>query len=254
MARRGSELRRALTLGGQAPAPIGALLLLVAAATVAGTASPDLAGWLDLRVPAGAPWLALLQPWRLVTWPLFQGPLPGGLITVLFAGFTLLWVGRMLAGAWSEALLVRRLVVIAAGAGAATLLLLAPLGLDPGFSGLWPIVNALIVSWGLVYPSQRVSWFGVLEMSGATAARAMAIGTPIWALVVGPPGAGVVLRLALFAPHLAAMGVAWLLVGGGPRRLWRRGTDRLRRRALDARKRRFEVIDTRSPERPRWMN
>ena len=95
MARGG--LRHALTLGGQVPMAVGGLLAALLLATLASTVIPGLGGWLDLDVEGG--W-RLLQAWRYITWPFVEGPLPGSLFTLLFAGLLLVWLGRLLTAAW----------------------------------------------------------------------------------------------------------------------------------------------------------
>jgi hypothetical protein len=256
VARLSPELRRALTFGGQAPLSVGVLIVAMLAATVGGTIWPGLAAALTLEVPAfeGADWAVVLEAWRLVTWPFFQGALPGSVLTLLFAGFMLLWLGRQLSYAWSERRFLVRFLVLSAGAGLGTLVLLAPFGFRAGYFGVWAVVNALLVTWGLIFPRQRISWFGALEMSGLTVAKVVAAGTPLWALVVGPPGLGVAGRLLAYLPHLVAIGLAWMLVAGGPRRAWFRLRDWWLRRTLDRQRRRFKVVSTDRPPPKTWMN
>lgn len=258
MARRSQlDLRRLLTFGGQAPYSVGLLIAGMVVTTIAATAWPWLGALVVLSVPSLDPssWADLLEVWRLVTWPFFQGDLPASLLTVLFAGFMLLWLGRQLSYAWTERRFLVRFFVITIGAGVGTLAVLAPFGYPAVYFGIWPAVNALLLTWGLIFPHQRLSWFGAVEMSGATVAKAVAVATPLWALVVAPRGAGLVDRLAAYLPHLLALGIAWLLVAGGPRRgLWRLREWWLRRR-LASQRRRFKVIETGgAPKPPRWMN
>lgn len=248
---RGGGLRHALTLGGQVPAAVGGLLAALLLATLGATVVPALGGWLNLSVEGD--W-RLLQAWRYVTWPFVESPLPGSLLTLLFAGLLLVWLGRQLAAAWGETGFLRRVLVISAGAGAITALFLAPLGWELRVQGVWPLVNALLVCWGLLYPDQRLSWFGVVEMRGLTVARIITVGTPAWALLLGPTGLGPLERLAVYLPNLAAILVAWLLVGEGPRRGWRRLTGRWREARLRKARSRFEVVDP-GPRPPReWLN
>jgi hypothetical protein len=250
VARGGDGLRHALTLGGQVPAAVGGLLAALILATLGATVAPALGGWLTLDVEPG--W-GLIQAWRYVTWPFLEAPLPASLLTLLFAGLLLVWLGRQLTAAWGEAGLLRRVFLIVAGAGAITALLLAPFGVEMRFRGIWPLVNALLVCWGLLYPEQRLSWFGVVEMRGLTVARLMGWGTPAWVLLQGLSGLGLLAALATYLPHLAALLVAWLLVGSGPRRGWRRLSGRWREARLRRARSRFEVIDPGPPPR-QWLN
>jgi membrane associated rhomboid family serine protease len=251
VARGGDGWRHALTLGGQVPVAVGGLLAALLLGTLGATLEPALGGWLNLDVEPG--W-GLLQAWRYLTWPFVEDPLPASLFTLLFAGLMLVWLGRLLTAAWGERTFLLRVLLISAGAGLITVLLLAPAGWELRVHGIWPLVNALLVCWGLLYPDQRLSWFGVVEMRGLTVARVIGFGTPAWALLLGPPAFGPLGRLAVFLPHLAALLVAWLLVGEGPRRGWRRLTGRWRERRLRRARSRFEVIDP-GPRPPgQWLN
>jgi hypothetical protein len=244
-------LRYVLTLGGQAPAAVGGLLAALLLATLAATLSPAVGTALLLDV--GDPW-RLLQAWRYLTWALVEAPLPASVFTLLFAGLMLVWLGRQLAAAWGERGFLLRAAAITGGAGGLSALLLVPVGGGQQFHGIWPLTNALLVCWGLLYPEQRLSWFGVVQMRGLTVARIIGWGTPAWALLLGPPGLGPLERLAAYLPHLAALLLAWLLVGEGPRRGWRKLTRRWRDARLKRARSRFEVIDP-GPRPPgRWMN
>jgi membrane associated rhomboid family serine protease len=220
-------------------------------ATLAATLEPALGRWLDLDVASG--W-RLLEVWRYLTWPFVESPLPGSLFTLLFAGLMLLWLGRQLTAAWGERAFLTRVLLIGGGAGAITALLLAPVGWELRVSGIWPLVNALLVCWGLLYPNQRLSWFGVVEMRGLTVARIIGWGTPAWALLLGQAGLGPLERLAVYLPHLAGLLLAWLLVGDGPRRRWRRLTGRWRELRMRRARNRFEVIDPGSRPPGPWLN
>jgi hypothetical protein len=166
-----SDLKRALTFGGQAPLSVGALIAGMAVATVGGTLWAPLARLLTLEVPTleTPSWVVLLEAWRLLTWPFFQGQLPGSLLTLLFAGFMLLWLGRQLSYAWSEQRFLVRFAVLSAGSGLGTLLLLTPFGYPAGYFGIWAVLNALLLTWGLIFPNQRISWFGRLGARGGAA-------------------------------------------------------------------------------------
>jgi lysylphosphatidylglycerol synthetase-like protein (DUF2156 family) len=244
MRRGGDGLRHALTLGGQVPVAVGGLLAALLLATLAATVEPALSGWLALDLEP-EPGFRLLEAWRYLTWPFVEGPLPGSLFTLLFAGLMLVWLGRLLTAAWGERVFLWRALCITAGAGAITALLLTPLGRSLRVQGIWPLTNALLLCWGLLYPDQRISWFGVLEMRGRTVAQVVAVGTLVWALLLG---------LAVHLPHLAALLMAWLLVGDGPRWGWRRLTRAWRERRLRRARSRFEVIDP-GPRPPgQWLN
>lgn len=261
MARGGPQLdlRRLLTFGGHVPPTVGTVLALSLLATVAGNVSPPVGRLFILYVPAldTSGWVAILEVWRLLTWVLFQGSLPGGLLTLVFAGFMFVWLGKQLTYAWSERRFAWRCLAITAGTGAGTLFLLTPFGWPGGYFDLWPLANALLVTWGLVFPTQRISWWGVVEMRGATVAKAVTLGTPAWALLVAAPSAGVLPGLMLYVPHMVAIAIAWAMVAGGPRRTWWRVKEWWLRRRLEAQRRKFKVVTgtgTGAGKPPRWMN
>ena len=168
MARGPSDLKRALTFGGQAPLSVGVLIAGMAVATVGGTLWAPLARLLTLEVPTleTPSWVVLLEAWRLLTWPFFQGPLPGSLLTLLFAGFMLLWLGRQLSYAWSERRFLVRFAVLSAGSGLGTLLLLGPFGYPIGYFGIWAVLNALLLTWEATPAPKLVIAVGACACSG----------------------------------------------------------------------------------------
>jgi len=214
--------RRLLTLGGRTPLPVGALLALAALATAAGTVSPPLGRWLILQVPEpGTPVAAVAsEPWRLVTWSFFQGPLPSSLLSLLFGGFLLARLGGELARAWGPRRLLWWCLALSAGGGGLSLLVLAPFGWPVGWFGLWPVVNALVVSWGLAFPRRPLGWLGLAQVRGGVAAWAVTVATPLWAVLLGPAALPVGGRLLLYLPNLVALALAWTwgLAPGGPDR------------------------------------
>jgi hypothetical protein len=255
------DVRRLLTFGGRAPLSVGALLVAAALLTLAGSLSPTFGRWLILEVPdLDTPsWIVIFEGWRLVTWALYQGPLPQSLLTLLLAGLMLVWLGQQLSYAWSEKRFLWRCLGLTAGTGAITLLLLAPFGWPVGYFGMWPLVNALLVTWGLIFPTQRLAWFGVLQMSGAAVAKAVTIATPVWAVLFSPPGLGVANGLIAYLPHMVAIALAWAMVAGGPRRTWWRAKEWWLRKKLDRQRRKFKVVSGTGPgpgagKPPRWMN
>lgn len=265
MARRGVQLdlRRLLTFGGRAPFSVGLVLVSATLVTLAGSIWPVLGRRLMLQVPdLDTPsWIVLFEGWRLVTWALYQGPMPPSLLTLIFAGLMLVWLGQQLSYAWSEKRFLWRCLGLTAGSAAITLLLLAPFGWPVGYFGMWPLVNALLVTWGLIFPTQRLAWFGVLQMSGATVAKLVTIATPIWALVMSPAGFARPEGLILFVPHMVAIALAWAMVAGGPRRVWWRAKEWWLRRRLERQRRKFKVVSGTGPgpgprasKPPKWMN
>ena len=257
MARGGTDLRRVLTLGGHAPLAVGALILGMLVATALSGLVRGSAGLLALQVPPRPGLADLVEVWRLVTWP-FPQPLDGlVVVNLLFAGLSLLWLGRQLSYAWSERRFLFRFFTLVVGSAVLTWLVVWPLGLAYGYAfaylGMWPIINALLVTWGLIFPRQQVSWFGAVTLSGEGVARLFTFGTPVYALVMGQ-SSFIPARLVEYAPHLAAVALAWLLVAGGPRRAWFRLTDWWDRRRLRDQRRKFKVVGTNDKPPRQWMN
>ncbi len=243
--RRGLALPRFFTFGGRVPAAVGMLLAIVLVATVLGwmdRALIDAARLAPMRILRG-------QVWRLVTWPFFQDD-P---FTLLFAGFMLWWLGQQLALVWGEQRFLGRFFVFALGAGVLTTVL--ALAWDPAswvaHAGMWPVVNALLVAWAMLFPDRQVNVWGVLPLTGRTLALLVAAGTVLYAIAGGWPRG-----FAPFSPHLFAIGVAWVLARGlGPRRAWTEARLWLLEREQRRKSRRFKVVRKDGQgDRPRWMN
>ena len=249
--RRWNAAWNALTLGGQVPAAAGGLLAALLLATLGATVFPALRTLLQLDLGDG--W-RLLQPWRYLTWAFLEAPLPGSLLTLLFAGLMLVWLGRSSPRP---------------GASAACCSAWAPSWPGPACSPCWcsPHSTRTCASTASGRSSTRCcSAGGWSTRSSGSAGSAWwrcagsrwpgwsAWGTPAWVLLEGLGGAGLQNALAAYLPHLAALLVAWVLVGTGPRRGWRRLTGRWREARLKRARSRFEVIDP-GPRPPReWRN
>lgn len=226
-----------LTLGGRVPPAVGGLILALVGVSLVGHLS-GVAGWLVLS-PA-AVWEG--EVWRLVTWPFVEGD-PLGL---LFAALTLYGFGRDLAWAWGT----RRLLLTWLGFGAASglavvlLSLLLPL---PGAAGPWPVLLALLVAWGLLFPERQMSIWGLLPLSG----RGL-----VWITIGGTFFFGAFYGLRSMAAHLAAEGLMLLWFRGlSPRGAWQSfriwlGERRMRRRARHLR----VVKKNGKGEPPQWLN
>ncbi len=243
--RRSFDLPRFFTFGDRVPAAVGMLLALMLFASVW--------GWMDRGlIDAGrlAPVPILRgQVWRLVTWPFLQDD-P---FTLLFGGFMLWWLGSQLSHVWSEQRFLFRFLVFALGAGLGTTLL--AIVWDPAswvaHAGIWPVANALLVAWAMLFPDRQVNIWGVLPLTGRTLALLVVAGTALYAVAGGWPRG-----FASFTPHLLAIAIAWSQARGlGTRRGWSQArrwwSDREQRR----RARRFKVVrKDGAGDRPRWMN
>jgi membrane associated rhomboid family serine protease len=244
LARRGVGLPRFLSFGDRVPPSLGLVLSLMLAMSVW--------GWMDREVQA----LAALSPigidrgqvWRLVSWAFVQNdPL-----TLLFGGFILYWVGQQLAFVWSERRFLLRFLGYAIFASVGTTLLAYVW--EPASRqhlGMYPVVNAFIVSWAMLYPDRQVNIWGVLPLTGRMLAWLLLGGTLLYGVA-----AGGLAGIGLFAPHLFAMGLAWGLARGlGVRGPWRDARMWWAERDAKRRARHLKVVKRDGEgDRPRWLN
>jgi len=247
VARRGPGLPRLLTFGDRVPASLGLVLALMLAMSVW--------AWLD-RGQFGAlmalspPALLDLQLWRLVTWPFVQRH---PINDLLFGGLMVFWLGQQLSFVWSERRFLLRVLGYAVFPAVATTLAAVayrPL-LDLHYVGIWPVANALIVSWAMLYPDRQVNIWGVLPITGRMAAWLVVGGTVLYGIAIGG-----VEGVLLMAPHLFAIGLAWALARGlGFRRPWRDARAWLAEQSARRRSRHLKVVKRNGEEdRPRWLN
>jgi len=244
LARRGVGLPRFLTFGDRVPPSLGLILSLMLAMSVW--------GWLDPAFQdAGALAPALIvrgQLWRLVSWPFVQRD-P---FALLFGGFMLYWLGQQLSFVWSERRFLLRFFGYTVFASVATTLLALVWAPASGVHwGMWPVVNAFIVSWAMLYPDRQVNVWGVLPITGRTAAWLVLGGTVLYGLA-----AGGLRGIGAFAPHLFAIAAAWLLARGlavgGP---WRDARMWWAERDAKRRARHLKVVKRDGEgDRPRWLN
>jgi membrane associated rhomboid family serine protease len=241
VARRSPDLARLFTFGGRVPASIGLILAVMLVASVL--------GWTNRPLLASAALMpvAILRGelWRLLTWPFFQDD-P---FTLLFAGFMLWTLGQQLSYAWSERRFVMRFLGYTLGAGVVTTLLALVWENATVIAhlGAWPVVNALLVAWAMLYPDRQVNIWGVLPLTGKTLAMLVAFGTVLYAIASG---------LAAFTPHLVAIAIAWIQARGmGGRRLGSQARRWWAERDMKRRTKHLKVVRKDGPDdRPRWLN
>ncbi len=242
MPRRG-ELSSLFTFGGRVPATVGFLLALMVLTSIWAALNHAIGGAAALMpVAIGERW----QLWRLFTWVLVQ-PDPG---TLLFGGFMLWWIGQQLSYAWSERRFVLRVVGTTLFAGVVTTVL--GLVWDRAsvveHLGMWPLVNALLISWAMLHPDAQVNIWGVLPLTGRNLALIVTGGTALYAIYAGIPP---------FLPHLSALALAWAQarggVGGG--RSWRQAKRWWADREQKRRSRHLKVVRKNGSDgRSDWLN
>jgi membrane associated rhomboid family serine protease len=192
--------------------PFGSIRMpRVVAALIAATAVVSIAAAIGAR--NGAPGLVsaglLVVPavwqgelWRLLTWVFYELDV----LPLVFACLTLFWFGSDLARAWGPRRFLGAFFGIAAGAGVVTCLvgrfLWPEVALIPQ-SGSWPVLDALMVAWGLIHSQRELRLYGVVRLTGRQLVWITLLGTVLYGLFRG---------LALYVPHLAAelLVLAWL--------------------------------------------
>jgi membrane associated rhomboid family serine protease len=223
---------------------VGLLLVLMLASSVAASVDRRV-----LELAALVPDLVVRgEVWRVVTWPFVQPDV----FALLFVGFMLWTLGQQLSYAWSERRFVTRFLWYTVGAGlGTTILALAFDSAREPHVGAWPVVNALIVAWAMLFPDRQVNIWGVLPVTGRTLALLVLGGTVLAAVMTGK-----LHGFGGFAPHLIAIGIAWAQARGvGGRRLGRQARQWWADREMRRRTKHLKVVGKDgSGDRPRWMN
>ncbi len=226
--------------GARFPTPIACLLGLTLGLTLASvfwTPLPGLLALMPARVWQG-------EVWRLVTWVVVEPDL----LSLVFAGLTLYWFGREFVGLWGPARFFVACAGVAAAAGTLVCLVARFVWPSPFFSArltLWPLIEALLIAWGLRYGERRMRLFFMAEISGRAS---------VWLLILATALYGAVNGFAVVLPHLAAQLVMLVAVRGiGLRRLWLRVRLALYERELRRRARHLRVVERRD-DRPRWTH
>lgn len=245
MARRRTDFASFFTFGGRVPASVGLLLAVTVVASVAASVNPAIVTTLALApqaVSSGG------EIWRVVTWPLVQGDV----FSLIFVAFMLWTLGQQLSYAWSERRFIQRFVGYALGAGLGTTVLgLVFESANAPHIGAWPVVNALLVAWAMLFPDRQVNIWGILPVTGKTLALLVTGGT-VLAVVMS----GGMRGFGGFAPHLVAIAIAWIQARGlGRKRLGTQARQWWAEREARRRAKHLRVVrKDGSGDRHRWMN
>lgn len=198
--------------------------------------------WLTLDANA----VAAGQLWRLVTWPFLElDP-----IALLFACLVILVFGRDLTYQWGGVRFLANYFGFTLAAGVGTCLLAAvwtPVRATAYFTA-WPVADALIIAWAVVFPGRQMLLYFVLPLGGRVL---------VYAIV------GITVLLALFGgftpyvPHFLAQAAALAYLRRPDLRLyWARlrygswNTPARRRSGL----RKVERQRSSDDEPPRWLH
>lgn len=233
-----------MILGRPVPNPVVAFGGAVLGFSVLGALAPGLV-LLGALIPERV-WIG--EIWRLATWVLFEvHPL-----SLIFAVLMIWMFGGDVCRVWGPGRFLGWLLTLAVVPGAVTCLVAAglfggALMRVPYFSS-WPVIEGLIIAWGLTYASRRILLFFFLPMDGRTL---------VWVTIGMTVFFAIFLGWYNFIPHLVAdalvlvafdrlrfVGRLWLRA-----RLWAYERD-LRRRAGS-----MHVVSRRDDDdRPRWVN
>lgn len=233
-------------LGGRMPLVIALLIGLTLFASVVGAVT--LRNGITTLMAAG-----ILVPlgvwngelWRLVTWVFFETDGLG----LVFACLALFWFGRDLCNIWGPVRFLAVYAGFAAAAAGATCLLarLWPELMGAAFLGPWPLVDALIIAWAVVFPHRDILVYFVLPLRGRHLMYATVGGTVLFALLYG---------VSRYVPHFLAQGLmlAWLR-GLSLERLWLNVRFRLAMRGWQRRASHLRPVERRDEhEPPRWLH
>jgi membrane associated rhomboid family serine protease len=239
--RRSHSIGEVFTFGGRVPPAVGALITAFVLASVAGALGSG-------YVRAAAALYPMLvwegQLWRLLTWTFIETePL-----SLIFGAMMLYMFGRDLCYAWDA----RRFVVTFIGIGVASAAVTCviartawPALLGHPWLGPWPVIDALIVAWAMIFPERQILLMFALPISGRALLWVTVGGTLLYAVFSRDFGG--------YVPHLVAQGLMVLYARGfSLRGLWQ--TLRIRQYERRARRRASHLKVIRKQDPPRWMN
>ncbi len=198
-------LNRPVAILGQSLPMASILLIVVVILGSAFLAFFERSGVPSLRLALLSPALVLVgQVWRLVTWGFFEGDGQN----LVFGSLMLAIFGRDLAGLWGGARYLIVCALIVSGAGLLTTLL----GLawsdvhSTQYLSIWPLADALIVAWALLFPNRTILFMLMLPAAGKNLLYLTLGMTAVFAVMYG---------FSNFAPHFFAMGLMYAYIRGG---------------------------------------
>ena len=202
---RRSFLNRPVAILGQSM-PMASLALIVF--VVLGSALLALStrmGLPALHLAALLPALVLQgQVWRTLTWALFEADGQN----LVFGSLMLGIFGRDLAGLWGGA----RYLLVCLGVSFAAGLMTTALSLAWGdvqrtaYLSIWPLADALIVAWALLFPNRTILFMLMLPAAGKNLLYLTVGMTALFAIMYG---------FSNFAPHFLAMAFMYVYIRGG---------------------------------------
>ena len=162
-------------------------------------------------------------------------------------------MGQQLVYVWGERRFLLRFLGFAVGASlGATALAFVWAPANVPHLGIWPVANALLLSWAMLHPDAQVSLMMVLPVTGRTFGLLIVFGTVLWGIASGG-----ILGLGAFTPHFTALAIAYALSRGLSTRRLRAGVkDWWSEREFQRRSKHLKVVkkDGRGGNRRDWMN
>jgi len=159
----------------------------------------------SLRLAPLSPVLVLGgQIWRLVTWGLFEADGQN----LVFGSLMLAVFGRDLASLWGGVRYMVICALIVASSGVLTTLLAFVWGdvHQSQYLTIWPLADALIVAWALLFPNRTILFMLMLPAAGKNLLYLTVGMTALFAVMYG---------FSNFAPHFLAMGLMYAYIRGG---------------------------------------
>jgi hypothetical protein len=144
------------------------------------------------------------QIWRMATWSFFE---PDGQ-NLVFGSLMLGVFGRDLAALWGGA----RYLIICVGVALAAGFLTSLIGLlwadvyQHQYLSIWPLADALIVAWAMLFPSRTILFMLMLPASGRNLLYLTVGMTGLFAVMYG---------FSNFVPHFLAMAAMFAYIRGG---------------------------------------
>ena len=159
----------------------------------------------SLSLAALSPLLVLQgQVWRMATWTFFE---PDGQ-NLVFGALMLGVFGRDLAPLWGGGRFLLVCVGVAVAAGVLTTLvgLLWTDVYRTQYLSIWPLADALIVAWSLLFPGRTILFMFMLPAAGKNLLYLTVGMTGLFAVMYG---------FSNFIPHFLAMAVMYAYIRGG---------------------------------------
>jgi membrane associated rhomboid family serine protease len=231
--------REVMILGAFFPIVAVGLATLTLVATIL-AANLQLVGALGVMMPALV-WSG--QLWRLLTWTFLEMS-PLGLI---FACFAFLFFGRDLVHQWGPVRFLQVCAGIVAGSALATcvIALAWPRLMGVPYASAWPLAEALIIAYAMVFPSRTILFSLIIPVAGRQLLVLTVAATLLFALLNS---------FAPVVPHFAAQALMYAYIRGySPRLIWLRLRARTYRWSPQRRASHLRRVD-REDEPPRWLH